>query len=137
MCKQYHPKDKNNKETFEIITSDNVKFYTINPATTFSTKAPNASYDMFSPCLQTYKIMCMQVDDEIFGYGIRKDGRIMAGERALAWMERSIQSKEDENNIEIQDIGLVNVAFSAADSTNALSCKSQPYQNILSFILFV
>ncbi len=129
MCKQYHPKDKNNKETFEIITSDNVKFYTINPATTFSTKAPNASYDMFSPCLQTYKIMCMQVDDEIFGYGIRKDGRIMAGERALAWMEKSIQSKEDENNIEIQNIGLVNVAFSAADSTNALSCKSQPYQN--------
>ena len=129
MCKQYHPKDKNNKETFEIITSDNVKFYTINPATTFSTKAPNASYDMFSPCLQTYKIMCMQVDDEIFGYGIRKDGRIMAGERALAWVEKSIQSKEDENNIEIQNIGLVNVAFSAADATNALSCKSQPYQN--------
>ena len=46
-----------------------------------------------------YKIFCIDVDgisngEAPFGYGIRYDGKIWAGERADKWLEKSIQEKE-------------------------------------------
>ena len=43
-----------------------------------------------------YKIFCMDIDDfnqgeDPFGFGIRADGKILTGERADEWMNKSIQ----------------------------------------------
>ena len=46
-----------------------------------------------------YKIYCIDIDgigtgEDPFGYGIRSDGKIMPGARALEWLQKSIQDKE-------------------------------------------
>ena len=46
-----------------------------------------------------YKVFCMDIDgigtgEDPFGYGIRADGKILNGERADKWLEKSIQEKE-------------------------------------------
>ena len=46
----------------------------------------------------TYNIFCMDIDginqgEEPFGYGIRVDGKIILGNRAQEWLEKSIQDK--------------------------------------------
>ena len=46
-----------------------------------------------------YKMFCMDIDgikegEDPFGYGIRVDGKIVLGERAQEWLEKSIQDKD-------------------------------------------
>ncbi len=46
-----------------------------------------------------YKVFCMDIDDmqdgeDPFGYGIRIDGKIIAGARAQEWLNKNIQDKE-------------------------------------------
>ena len=45
-----------------------------------------------------YKILCIDIDginkdENPFGYGVRYDGRILAGERALQWLERDVNEE--------------------------------------------
>ncbi len=56
------------------------------------------NYRTANSFLYIYKIFCIDVDgigkgEEPFGYGIRVDGKIMAGKRATEWLEKSIQGE--------------------------------------------
>lgn len=71
-------------KTVQIITPDGVSWFM-------------ASSDAFSA--SGYKTVCFDVDgvgvgEEPFGYGIRADGKIIYGARAVAWTEKSIQRGE-------------------------------------------
>ena len=53
----------------------------------------------FQGFLTAHKIFCIDVDgigkgEDPFGYGIRVDGKIMPGERADTWLQKSIQEKD-------------------------------------------
>ena len=45
-----------------------------------------------------YKILCMDIDkmgegEDPFGFGIRSDGKLLLGARALEWLNKSIQKE--------------------------------------------
>ena len=102
--------DENNKE---IITTDNVWYFDLNPEATFGASINDVfSERIFSPPSQNpptlyesnemdaaYKVFCMDIDginngEAPFGYGIRADGKILNGARADEWLNKSIHEKE-------------------------------------------
>ena len=89
----------------EIVTNDNITYYQVNPSATFGVIWGNNYTRLFANSfddngfLDKYKIFCIDVDginkgEDPFGYGIRVDGKIMPGERADTWLQKSIQDKE-------------------------------------------
>ena len=114
-CKTY--KDENTM----IKTSDGITFYQTFDFPTFGwdkydgTNNPKlfketvAEYSVTLPdsekinesenAYRCKKVFCMDVDEldsgeEPFGYGIRVDGKIVLGEKAQQWIEKSIQDKD-------------------------------------------
>ena len=113
---------KNGKNIEEIITTDGIVYYQGSPGTTYNYKGnlydentesigtdkyytgtgkygEGAFYTLddngFIRCAKTF---CMDIDgigegEEPFGYAIRVDGKIYMGERALEWMNKSVQNK--------------------------------------------
>lgn len=102
----------------EIKTQDGVVYYSSRPGITFASGF-GTGIAAFSPPEQypanfadedgfdaAYKILCIDVDgipagatsDDCvnecpFGYGVRRDGKIFLGERALEWIEKSAQKE--------------------------------------------
>lgn len=97
-----------------IISSDGVVFYeksftspfgaVIASAETYLCIGENACDDnrvflaRHNGFLMNYKTFCIDIDDvdkgeDGFGYGIRVDGKVMLGNRAKEWLEKSIQKK--------------------------------------------
>ncbi len=102
----------------EIVTTDDIIFYQVNPAATFGVcwgpryngdderclfdkadlyfqKKSDSDY-VESP--DYFKFFCIDIDginkgEDPFGYGIRVDGKIMTGARADEWLEKSIQGE--------------------------------------------
>ena len=81
----------------EIVTSDDIVYYQVAPLYTFgqSYYSSTDSLGMYS----YYKTFCMDIDgismgEAPFGYSIRKDGRIIAGNRAQVWLNKSIQGDD-------------------------------------------
>lgn len=86
----------------EIITSDGVTIYTVNPKWHFGSKIPGYEKRLFNLCSEQerYKYYCIDIDgigegEDPFGYAVRADGKVFLGSRAQAWMERDIQQDED------------------------------------------
>ncbi len=91
----------------EIVTTDGIIFYQVNPAYTFGGNfkelnirlfgAPINTYDL-TGFDQIYKPFCIDIDginkgEDPFGYGIRADGKILTGKRADEWLSKSIQGE--------------------------------------------
>lgn len=87
----------------EIITSDGVTIYTVNPNWHFGSKIPDSKGKrLFNLCSKhkRYKYYCIDIDgigegEDPFGYAVRADGKVILGSRAQAWLERDIQQSED------------------------------------------
>ena len=106
----------------EIITIDDVVFYSVNPFLHFNASFSDA-YDgavaepetrmyyqvidviesnaqgLLENSYEVYKSFCMDVDginkgEDPFGYGIRVDGKILNGTRATEWLNKSIQGDD-------------------------------------------
>ena len=96
----------------EIVTNDGISWWETNPTSNFghSGKDSNGvSWDRFSPPDKhpanfpdqngfdgIYKVICFDVDEvgkgeDPFGYGIRRDGKILTGARADEWLNKSVQ----------------------------------------------
>ena len=94
-----------------VTTVDGVFWYEASPGTMFSAKVTESSEEkrVFSDPSgaanfadtkgfdNRYKVFCIDVDgngsEAPFGYGIRADGKILAGARALEWINKSIQTE--------------------------------------------
>ena len=92
----------NDDSVAEIITSDGVTIYTVNPKWHFGSKIPGSEKRLFNLCSEQerYKYYCIDIDgigegEDPFGYAVRADGKVFLGSRAQAWMERDIQQDED------------------------------------------
>ncbi len=93
----------------EIITSDGVAWFQGSPQATFgmyntgttrlfSDPSKTANYVDDMGFDRIYKVMCFDVDgvnkgEAPFGYGIRADGKILAGTRADVWVDKAIQKE--------------------------------------------
>ena len=96
----------------EIVTNDGISWWETNPTSFFghSNKDSNGvSWERFSPPDKypanfpdqngfdgIYKVICFDVDEvgkgeDPFGYGIRRDGKILTGARADEWLNKSVQ----------------------------------------------
>ena len=99
----------------EIVTNDGISWWETNPTSDFghSGKDSNGvSWDRFSPPDKhpanfpdqngfdgIYKVICFDVDEvgkgeDPFGYGIRRDGKILTGARADEWINKSVQKSD-------------------------------------------
>ena len=116
LCKKVTPKSY-------ITTNDKISFYEVNSQFKFGSQGaksiggcgdtPGSLPRFLSPPGQfpanysdqdgfdiAYKVECMDIDEfndgeDPFGYGIRADGKVLAGARADEWLQKSIQEKED------------------------------------------
>jgi len=98
----------------EIITPDGIIYYQASPGTHFGAKirptylsgpeeeqenglfVDNFDANGFD---RVYKVFCIDVDgintgEAPFGYGIRQDGKILPGARAVEWANKSIQKND-------------------------------------------
>ncbi len=88
----------------EIITTDGITYYQGSPALTFGSSdaddkrnfGSESEYKDANGFDAHYKVFCVDVDgidgdEPPFGYGIRIDGKILPGARALEWANKSIQ----------------------------------------------
>ena len=67
----------------------------------------------------------MKVNDKIFGYGIRQDGKILYGARAKLWLDRNIQTSDDDNFTDVtlnSSQAPLAIAYSDDDVTTANKC---------------
>lgn len=97
----------------QFTTTDNITWYDPYPSTTFgmSINATDTNRQFTEPTTIPiaansengfdimYKIFCFDIDgigtgESPFGYGIRADGKILYGERAQEWSQRSIQNND-------------------------------------------
>ena len=83
----------------EIITTDGVSFFQVNPAGTFGLDWGGGVRLLTADMGGYYKVFCFDVDtfgsgEAPFGYGIRADGKILNGARADAWLNKSIQGDD-------------------------------------------
>ena len=95
----------------EIKTTDDIVFYQVNPYYQFGYIWKGArlygGYLDKNKFSRVYKILCMDIDglgknstnsncdnECPFGYGLREDGKIIAGARAQEWLQKSIQQGE-------------------------------------------
>ena len=98
----------------EIVLSDGTVIYSVNPYYHFGAKTESGkSFEgrIFNPCSQEqrYKYICLDIDgsnsgEEPFGYALRADGKIINGSRANSWINRNIQSKENEETEVISSV---------------------------------
>lgn len=91
---------------YEIVTSDGISYYQASPALTFGSIASGTTrnfgrggkYRDASGFDANYKVFCIDVDgagpEAPFGYGIRADGKILPGKRALDWTNKSVQQND-------------------------------------------
>ena len=100
----------------EIVTPDGIVYYESRPYITFGYSYTNGAGRLFGGYSSkdengfdgNYKVVCMDIDgipnggsnncDDIkdicpFGYGVRADGKIEAGKRALEWLDKSLQGE--------------------------------------------
>lgn len=99
----------------EIVTPDGIVYYESRPYVTFGYKTNNSGryfggsgFNNENGFDGNYKVVCMDIDgipnggsnncDDIkdicpFGYGVRADGKIEAGKRALEWLDKSLQGE--------------------------------------------
>ncbi len=88
----------------EIVTTDGIVYYQGSPALTFGSIASGTTrnfgtggkYKDANGFDVNYKVFCIDVDgisgpEKPFGYGIRADGKILPGKRALEWTNKSVQ----------------------------------------------
>ncbi len=72
--------------TYSIVTADDVIWYEANQTTVLQdptcTNAPD--------CNSAYKVFCLKIDTLYAGYGIRSDGKILAGKNADTYTKASI-----------------------------------------------
>jgi len=100
----------------EIQTTDDISYYEVVPWGTFGYLFPQSGTRYFLDTHtdangfgQMYKIFCIDIDGVStdvnkpcddntdicpFGYGIRADGKILSGERADRWLEKSVLDKD-------------------------------------------
>ena len=96
----------------EIITTDGTSWWETNPASYFGFRVDGTMIERFSPPSihpanfadengfdVVYKVFCFDIDginegEDPFGYGIRRDGKVIFGARADEWLQKSIQEKE-------------------------------------------
>lgn len=76
----------------QLVAPGGIVFYETNTGTNFAASTLGTVSDGI---LTTYKIFCIDVDgtgpEAPFGYGIRRDGKIMYGTRAQEWINKSVQ----------------------------------------------
>ena len=105
-----------------VVTSDDIVFYEIDSGLSFGFNGSGTgfecghrncyyfkwdkagvddavNYNQTGSFYYTYKVFCMDVDginkgEDPFGYGIRVDGKILAGARASEWIKKSVQKGE-------------------------------------------
>jgi len=92
----------------EIITTDNVSYFQSGPTYTFGYTPESFGRRLYADksegFMHMYKIFCIDVDgipdsatkDDCvnecpFGYGIRTDGKIFTGARAMEWINKKVQ----------------------------------------------
>ncbi len=95
----------------EIVTSDGVAWFQTSPRTTFGKYLDEGVRQFSNPDAavtypdengfdRMYKVFCIDVDgigkgEAPFGYGIRSDGKLLTGQRADEWVQKSIQKSND------------------------------------------
>lgn len=80
-------------QTSSIVTSDDITWFESCSSTTFASSSARGTSGGF---ITKYKVLCFDVDslnadEDPFGYAVRYDGKIIPGNRADAWTQRSIQ----------------------------------------------
>ena len=91
----------------EIVTTDSIVYYQGSPALTFGSSDADDKRNFGSESEHKdangfdvhYKVFCVDVDgidgeEPPFGYGIRADGKILPGARAIEWMNKSVQQSD-------------------------------------------
>ncbi len=87
----------------QIVTIDNINFYETSSNIHFGTIGDDGKRlfkdQKINSFDSVYKIICIDVDkidsgETPFGYGIRSDGKIQPGPKALEWINKSIQKND-------------------------------------------